>query len=896
MAGKRAALRVAAKNAARNKKRTFFLVALIALPVMVATVAAGGARAARISPEERATSEFGTANVRMEEWGGGEEMLTWVVDSLAEIHPQAEVLAYREQFSTLAPGTWTQISDLDLTSPVAEGVLVLTEGRSAERPGELVLTEDLALELGVGVGDTITLPLRNDQETEYAVVGTASHPILWRTSRVVVSPEEMDLIAGPQTGFKLLAAARDESALVAELYARWEKERFQFYPQDVDWPAPQDLSFMSDDLYATLTVDEIAHIRAIVADQGSDAAQIYVANTLFSRPTPILPDFYLETRSLRLSWDTENIAETPSVVGTGVAAVLLAEVAFIAGAAFATGTRRRLREIGLLGSNGASTSHIRATVVGEGLVAGLIGGVMGAALGILLLLAGRPLLQRLVTRRVEDFPLALVDLLGPILVAVVACVLAAWLPAKTASRVPTLTALQGRMPASRPKGWVVPAGLAVASLGTLLFAVGLAGGNRGAGAVAVIGAVLMIGGAALLAGPLVAWISRFAERFPVTIRIVLRDAGRHRTRAAAAVAATMVILLIPVAALAAAEAGRAQDAIYGLDESRPYLLVEGRLSQFFELEPLQPGDLDGVRTSLPEAEVAPFTVLQLEVQYPTQWALSKSGEIAEFQGGYYIEENRMLAVANNELLAVLGEPRLGEVLARDGIVLIGVEERTTEVGINGDGVRVSEVPLGVPRYSFPRVLVTEERAAAFGQGQRWEMALLALDPTILSNPWQSSFQTVRDQNPSLAFAGGWSESSPTVILGLAFLATMVVVLIVVATITALSAAEADNDLQTVVAVGASNSIRRRYLGLQSTLHTLFGAVLAVPLGLLLVKTSITASSPHQALGSFGTWDSTTLHVPWLAILALLLGLPVIIGLITALSVRSSPLTPPRRAA
>jgi hypothetical protein len=105
-------------------------------------------------------------------------------------------------------------------------------------------------------------------------------------------------------------------------------------------------------------------------------------------------------------------------------------------------------------------------------------------------------------------------------------------------------------------------------------------------------------------------------------------------------------------------------------------------------------------------------------------------------------------------------------------------------------------------------------------------------------------------------------------------------LIVVATVTGLSAAEADNDIRTVVAVGASNGMRRRYLGLQSGLHTLLGGLLALPLTLLLVKTVIGLDGRSVTIGNFGTYDYSQRYVPWGALALLVIGLPLVIALLT----------------
>jgi ABC-type lipoprotein release transport system permease subunit len=894
MSGRRAAFGVALKNARRNKKRTFYLVALIGLPVLVAVVTAAVIRASYISPLEQATSEYGSANVKIDQSFPTPAVAEWVRETIEEVDPEASLLSYRQDFKRFGPESFGSVTDADLDDPLSEGILSLTEGSLPGEPGEVVLSEHLAAALELDMGETTTFQFRGSEESTYVVVGLASHPILWNIDQVVVAPEEMELInTDHQVIETLLVQTDNDSEFGLELNQRWEAVRYDFYPDNVEWPMPEELGFLPEDYYAVMTEEELDQTLSLIEDRGEQAASDYAYGLFQNGVTTGLPQVYAETLSDRLSWDTTSLAESPPVIGTAVAAVILAEVAFIAGAAFATGTRRRLREIGLLGANGASTEHVRTSVVSEGFLAGLGGGLLGSGVAAALLIFGRPVLQRFVPRRIEDFPLSAVDLAGPIVVAVIACVIAAWLPAKTASLVPTLTALQGRMPVGAPKRWIVPVGLVVTAFGTLLLGVGLGAASGSGGAVATIGAVLMIGGMALLAGPLVAWVSKHAERFPITSRIVLRDSGRQRGRAAAAVAATMVIMMAPVAALAAIGSSEASSAVYGLPATHSQVLIEGRFDENYELVPYTQDDLAEVRAILPDARIAEFAVVGLAVEYPAELEARKSG-VAEDQGGYYIGPNRV-AVINDELSSLLDDARLSAVLERDGMALIGVEERQSTISLDGDEITISEVPLGVQRYSFPRVILTEEVADGLGAVETGRFALVEVDSSLRVLFGGSPFDGLWRGDNQFVTSGGGSDLPQAAAFAMVFLGTMLIVLIVVATITALSAAEADTDLRTVVAVGATNSIRRRYLGLQSGLHTLMGALLALPLTLLLWKTVTMSSGAYMSVGNFGVWDSSGLYVPWAGIALLVIGLPVAIGLITAASVRSAPTTPPHRA-
>jgi len=545
---------------------------------------------------------------------------------------------------------------------------------------------------------------------------------------------------------------------------------------------------------------------------------------------------------------------------------------------------------------------VRSTVIGEGLVIGLLGGLGGSALALVLVLFGRSTIQQFVVRRIEEFPFSPMDIAGPVLVAVIACVIAAWVPARAASGVPTLTALQGRMPVGRPRRWIIPVGFGIGAFGVLLLGVGLAGGDSGAAAVAVIGAILMIGGAALLAGPLVAWISKHAERFPITPRIVLRDSGRQRGRAAAAVAATMVILMAPVAALATIEQSEASNSIQGLSPSRSQILISGLWTEAGQSEPLTESDIDRIESLVPVASMATFDVIDVPIKYPAELESVRNPDPDVDPGGYYFGPWRM-AVANQELLAFLDDEGLEDTLERDGMALIGVEDRISEIEVDGVALKIAELPIAVQRWSFPRVIVTAEMATAYSDFPNRPNSVIEIEETWLQtmHPFHESarplWEATWPNDGSLEMSGGGgADISSGAIVAMITVATMLIVLIVVATITALSAAEADSDLRTVVAVGATNSIRRKYLGLQSGIHTLLGVLLAIPLTLVLMRTVYSAGlSGYTQVGNFDVFDSSVLYVPWVGLGVLLVALPLGIGLVTAMTVRSAPTTPPRRA-
>jgi hypothetical protein len=70
--------------------------------------------------------------------------------------------------------------------------------------------------------------------------------------------------------------------------------------------------------------------------------------------------------------------------------------------------------------------------------------------------------------------------------------------------------------------------------------------------------------------------------------------------------------------------------------------------------------------------------------------------------------------------------------------------------------------------------------------------------------------------------------------------------------------------------------------------------LAVPLGLGLVWV-FSSAQDYISAGPFGVVNASSVTVPWVWLGAFAVILPVVIGILTLVSVRSAPVTPPRRA-
>jgi putative ABC transport system permease protein len=902
VSGKGAAYKVAMKNAKRNRKRTIFLVLLVAVPVAFGVVVAGIARASNLTPEEQAQTYFGNADARLQVYPATGGVYDWIMSNLREVAPEATVTELRQagiRVENIGGTGYAQVWDIDMSSPATEGFLVHVSGDLPSEETEVAISPTLAEAMEVEVGDTVEfedLPFG-----DLTVVGLVSEPFFNQSTVVLLSPGALEPLAGDpelllDPSLLLSGPGAEEAAL--QINDLWYTEgQQQVWPEPAVDPLPPELAFLQDDpnTYLLLTESDVNQLVELVrnAEPGpGESVEEIVYNATHqmingSGEYRGLPEVYVETRTQWLNYG--GFESNPAIISTAAAAIVLVEVAFITGAAFAAGTRRRLREIGLMGANGASEKHVRSTVVGEGLTIGAVGAGLGVLIGIGVMVLARPILHRFVSRVITAVGVTLTDVLGPVLVALVAVVLAVLIPARTASKVPTTTALQGRMPALSPRKWVIPVGVGLAAVGGLLISVSLVSVSNYAGFLVGVGATAVVGGVAMLSSPILAGVAKLSDKVPATSRLVLRDSGRNRTRSAVAVAAIMVILLAPVTAIITSATSTEKNLAYGLPSPSDHIVLVGNYEtvNFGDAEPITESDVAALAAIVPEDDVAVFDTMNLFVTTNAVLEVREAGtadgsENQQFTFGFGV------AVANDDLIRVLGDDRVTQANDAGEIVVLGIEEKATRVEINGVEYPAHEYPVPVVQWAMPRVLIPEGMAAEFVDAETKPLTLLTLERDLTDD------ERSRMWSSNLEFHSGYGGLDEATIYLLMGAATLVVVLIVVALVTAVSAAEVDHEVRTIVAVGAPGSIRRRFLGLLTGYQTLVAMALAVPLGLGLVWV-FSSTQDYISAGPFGVVNASMVVVPWRWLVPFAVLLPIVIGLLTLASVRSAPVTPPRRA-
>ena len=223
-------------------------------------------------------------------------------------------------------------------------------------------------------------------------------------------------------------------------------------------------------------------------------------------------------------------------------AIALAATGIIVSAAFATSARRQLVTVGQLSANGAPERLVRRSLALQGGWTGLVGSVLGVAAAVVVLLLARSTIEEVKGSVLAPYRFVPFDLIVIVATGTVAATLAALVPARSASRVPVLTALAGRRPLGVVPRRLVPVGVAMFALGVFLLFLGASseGGGDAAAAAAVLGGVMVLAGMCCCSPLAIDTMSRASARVGRSWRFAGRSLGRTRTRSAAVVTAIAV--------------------------------------------------------------------------------------------------------------------------------------------------------------------------------------------------------------------------------------------------------------------------------------------------------------------------------------------------------------------
>ncbi|MFE7775486.1 FtsX-like permease family protein [Streptomyces sp. NPDC057445] len=537
----RAAIRIARRDAWRFKGRSFLVLAMIALPILGVSAADLTLRSAELSTEQSLERSLGAADARLSDAGLGGAPLHQAPDG--QNYAPAENLdgkawpegttdvskAVPAGAKSLEDSTGsgklrtahgllnTEIRELKSADPMADGIMTLVSGRFPKDAGEVAATTHFLESSGLDVGSKVAA---RGLERQYTIVGSYELPDSLTTDQVNALPGALlDPLDKALKADNLPGADKNSTYLLA-------------VSGGFTWNMVKEAN----------TKGVTVASRAVQLDPPADSD---------------VPLYQSDEWGGAFEESTGAQAAALAAVGTVVGLAML-EICLLAGPAFAVGARRSRRQLGLVGANGGDRRHIRAIVLAGGLVIGVVAAVVGTTLGLALTFALRPLLEEYIGSRFGSFDIRPLELLGIGLLAVMTGLLAAIVPAVTASRQTVLASLTGRRGVRRSSRVLPLVGLVAVGLGAAIALYGslytddsivVAGGS----AIAELGVVA-------LTPALVGLFGRTGRWLPLSPRLALRDAVRNRGRTAPAVAAVLAAVAGTVAVATYAASRDAQGA------------------------------------------------------------------------------------------------------------------------------------------------------------------------------------------------------------------------------------------------------------------------------------------------------------------------------------------------
>ncbi|MER5635766.1 FtsX-like permease family protein [Kitasatospora sp. NPDC002227] len=920
----RVALRIARRDALRAKGRSALVLAMIALPVLGVTGADIMYRSAQLDPGEKAARVMGRADALVSVFDrgytaaqapdfndgrtgdgpeAGKQLTPEQKRSLAtdpamlvkELLPAGTTLVPVSTSSAITTTKEGQLrvgaAEADLTDPVWHGKLDLVGGRAPASAREVAVSRHFLDQSGLRVGDT-TSP-RGLQP--FTITGVVEDPGSLGEDTLVARPGA--LVAPLEAG---KAAEQRMETWLAKLPAG----------AVLDWPKVLELN----------KYGITASSRSVLLD-----------------PPPRSEVPYFQQQHI----STDTLENPLLVITVTVAGMALLEIVLLAGPAFAVGARRSRRQLGLLAAAGGDRGQVRAVVLGGGVVLGLAGAVVGVVLAIGMVAVLRPWAETRAGSRFGHFDLQPVDLLGIAAIGLVTGLLAAVVPAVQAARQDVVEALNGR-------GAIKPANRKLALLGLVMLIGGAAlalGGQAmgGSRSTPVLGGSMIAElGMVALTPILVGLFGRLGRWLPLSPRLALRDAVRHRGRTAPAVAAVMAAVAGSVAVgiyttsndqqsrehydarmpsgAVGLVFGYRSDALTTAAQQReaveravPGLGTRADIASAVYPANCKQGDNCGyVEAVLPKDQRCPaydrgvsqadFERLRHDPRCTSQpsylsrygsvpvgdaaalrnlfGAQDRAAEAALAAGKAVVFDSRYLQ--GGKLTLRLNEPyqHSTPTVGADGSVTEQREPQTHEITVDAvvTTAQVQAAPVLLSRDTAQRLGL-----AVHDSGSVW---LPPAAPSSGAEQRASSAVGKLDSESQLDVERGYQSIQGLMSLGLTVFAALVA-LGAAGIATGLAAADSQRDLATLAAVGATGGIRRRLSGFQCGVIAAMGAVLGtvcgvVPAVALRKVEALAASATSSVPGA----DHVVIAFPWLTMAVTLLALPAVAVLLATLLTRS----------
>ncbi|NUT71893.1 hypothetical protein [Pseudarthrobacter sp. C4D7] len=554
--GRRVALRLARRDIARHKGRSLLIILLIMLPVAGMTSAATLYQSSHRTPGELVRYELGNTQARLSvlpvpsaeslqdplndgivaSSSGRYDPDFQRTDPLEAIPAGYEVLPQRTLTLTTGVGealVSLQGREVDALNPAFDGKYSLLAGRAPRDRSEVLASPGLMTRFHLAFGQEFTTSAGT-----FVPVGTVR-----------------DASAADSNSILYLQAGQPTDSLAPGPPTRQSVSYYLVGPEPFTWEQ--------------------------IRDANSKGIGVLSRSVVLGPPPPgerVVPGDRQDGNSSALV----TVYATFGLVG----ALALLEVGLLAGAAFAVGAKRQVRELALLASSGADTSTIGAVVTAGGLWLGSLAVAAGAAVGLGAAAAVVHVVRTTGSVRLAGLHPYLLLTAVAMAMGLGACMLAALVPARQVSRQAVLGAIKsGRAPAPRGRRITVAGAVTLALAGGLLAAGRLVSGSttdpdQRAEQLPVVATLLIAGAVAavvalvMLTGWMIVRLTSRTHWLSLSLRMAARDSARNRGRSVPAVAAVLAAATLASAALvlsASQQAGLRDSHYWGALENQAYL-------------------------------------------------------------------------------------------------------------------------------------------------------------------------------------------------------------------------------------------------------------------------------------------------------------------------------------
>ena len=600
--------------------------------------------------------------------------------------------------------------------------------------------------------------------------------------------------------------------------------------------------------------------------------------TLLAAVKPLLPkDAEAKTGQVRADEQAEEIEKGLSNLNwllLSFAGIALFVGVFLIANTFTMLVAQRTKELALMRAVGASRRQVKRSVLLEAAVVGLIASVVGFALGLGLAVGLRSAMS-LFGGKIPAGPLVVapVTVIAAFAVGVLITVLAAWLPARRAAKIPPVAAMNSAHAVATVRSLVLRN--TIGGIVTLLGTAGILGGAAKGGTsgrllvgggtfLALIGVIILI---PLLSRPVIALARPLLRRlFGVSGKLAAQNAVRNPRRTGATASALAIgLTLVTGISVLGVTLGQAVDKVTTDNIKADYMVS------------MASGDAldESALTALEKAEgvtaVSPQQAVWLTI------------------GGQGVSASGVTPGDVQQVLTVDTVAGSLDTLEKGGIA---VAEKTAKshgwkpgdtVSVTYDDKKKGTLKVGAlykdNEFLSPVLIPRETVAAHEGKGDIREIwvkteggASAAHEQALVDALGDNPGMSIMDRQDIRDMFGGSVNLAMNIMYGLLGMALIIAVLGVVNTL-AMSVFERQQEIGMLRAIGLDRRRVKRMIRLEAVVISLFGAVVGVGLGLFLgwaIGQTVAAEIPQYVL-----------VVPWgrIALFLLLAGL---VGVLAAL--------------